>query len=119
MTPLKLLLLGTCMSACTLAVYAQTEPTPKYYRYFSVEISAPTDLEVNTIQEKFSERASIFSTHYCAQKAAILIAVDVSYARRIDDIEQEILELVKTQIPAGRLAKPSQISKTEKSTFCE
>lgn len=66
----------------------------QYFRYFEVHSPSLSDADLNSIKSKLEKQEFMAVYATCPSTNKLLIAVDASYPKRIDDIEMELSDLV-------------------------
>lgn len=99
---------------------AQTPPTQAtYYRYFTVTLDKLGPAQIASLRSKFSENDAFSVENSCNTGQKILIAVDASYPRRINEIKKEIENIAAKALQGNTIITTEAIAADEKNNFCK
>ncbi|NEN23482.1 hypothetical protein G3O08_08205 [Cryomorpha ignava] len=103
----------------TLAVEAQTETQPVYYRYFSVEVQDLNQSEFNQFAAARTANTSLKFEEYCSTTSSLLISFDAAQPKRIEEMKSEITSELQSAFPTKTISTISTVSYSNHSNFCE
>lgn len=103
----------------SLAVEAQVESQPVYYRYFTVEVQNLEQAEFNQFVSARSVSAPLKFESFCSTSSLLLISFDASQPKRIEEMKTEISNELKSAFPGKSIASISTISHTDHLNYCK
>lgn len=92
----------------------------RYFRYFEVYSASISDADLIEIKSKLEKQEFMSLYASCPSSHKIMIAVDASYPKRINDIEKELMDMV-----VGKNARKKEtvqirsIAASERNQICQ
>ncbi len=92
----------------------------KYFRYFEVYSASISDADLIEIKSKLEKQDFMSLYASCPSAKKIMVAVDASYPKRINDIEKELIDMV-----AGKNSRKKEtvqirsIAASERNQICQ
>lgn len=90
----------------------------KYFRYFEVEVKARSEMQSESIREVFSRHSHMSLEAVCPDKNRLVIAVDASYPKRIEAMEEEITAAVGEILKTKNIQSVRTVPATERGKNC-
>lgn len=98
---------------------AQTSSTPNtHYRSFEVKVDGWTQQEVDELREALPEGIMKLQAT-CAKDEKLLLAVNASYPKRVEDIQVEIMTKLRGVFAADRIHEIEKLSHQKTVNYCK
>ena len=121
-TPIRVLLVSFTLLVGVFAaphLQAQTSTTPTtHYRNFEVKVDGWTQEEVNELRQSLPDGVMKVQAT-CAKNEKLLLAVDASYPKRIEDIQAEIMTKLKGVFAPDRIHEIETLSHQKTVNYCK
>lgn len=100
-------------------VHAQVSPNTKYYRYFTVELKKMSTEDFDILTSNQEESATFLFENICDASSKVLVAVDASYPKRVEEMKLEIEEIIHSKLPDVKIRATESISVSDEQNFCQ
>ena len=109
---------GALLCVLYSASYGQTQPRQEYFRTFSVELKNLDEETEQKLNNLFNQRDNFQLDLVCSGENKCLIAVNANYPKRIGAIENELREMLTSQLGKRTVVGVKSIPVSEKNTYC-
>jgi len=92
--------------------------TATYFRYFKLETGQLTSDQISKLEASFNNHKSIKLKSSCLDGKSMLLAVDASYPKRIEDVEAEIISITTNRLSKGDIRSVVSVALPDISNFC-
>lgn len=100
-------------------LHAQDTHNQRYYRYFTVEFKKINSGDFQALTANQRESATITFKNICSTSSKVLVAVDASYPKRVEDMKLEIESLINSKLPNAKIKATENISVSDEPNFCQ
>jgi hypothetical protein len=114
------LLLGVVsLFLCNTDLQAQNTSDQKYYRYFIISAQDVSEPLMKQFAKSASEKSFYSTPQVCLTQNKILVAVDINYPKRVEEIKEEIAEMFISKTAASNLIKVEKTDIETSKNFCK
>lgn len=108
---------------CLISVYQadaqkSISETETYFRYFKLETGTLTSVQLTKLKASFDDHRSIKMKSSCVDGKSVLLAVNASYQKRIEDIEAEILSICSDHLSNADIRTVISVPLPDITNFC-
>ncbi len=103
----------------SIGLKAQKDTPPTYYRYFTLEVENLKEADYTKLRANRTSSPYLKFNQFCDTNSKILVHFDASQPKRIEEMKQEILEIIATELPSKKVLTISGTSHSEQSNFCK
>lgn len=119
MNKFRLLICTVLFGVSVNCLHAQDAQVTKYYRYFTVEFKKINTGDFQALKATQRESATVSFKNICNASSKILVAVDASYPKRVDDMKLEIESIIHSKLPNAKIRATENISVSDELNFCQ
>ncbi len=104
---------------CSTELRAQNATDQKFYRYFVVSAQDVSELQMKQFAKSASEKSFYTPPQICLSENKILVAVDINYPKRVDEIKEEIAALFTANTAVSKLIQVEKTDIESSKNFCK
>ncbi len=119
MNNFRLLICMLLLVASMNGIHAQESQATRYYRYFTVEFKKINSADFQALTANQRETDVFSFKNLCNSSSQILVAVDASYPKRVDDMKLEIESIIHSKLPNAKIRATENISVSDEPNFCQ
>lgn len=119
MNNFRLLICTVLFGVSVNCLHAQDAQATRYYRYFTVELKKINSEDFQALTANQRESDIVSFKNICNSSSKILVAVDASYPKRIDDMVTEIESIIHSKLPNAKIRATENISVSDEPNFCQ
>lgn len=109
---------GIFLIGLTTSLPAQNSTDISYYRTFSVELKNIDQETEQKLHDLFSQRLNFTLKDVCTKGDKVLVAVDSTYPKRVNDIKDELLEIISNDLGKRKVIKVKTVPFAEQNSYC-
>lgn len=114
----KYVIAGALFLGLNTVLSAQNADQQAYYRTFSVELKSMDQEMEQSLRALFDNRDFFRLEDVCTDGNKILVAVDASYPKRVNDIISELTTTLSDELGKRKVLAVESIPFSEKNTYC-
>ena len=119
MNSFRLLICTVLFGVSVNCLQAQDVQATRYYRYFTVEFKKINNADFQVLSANKRESATFSFKSICNASSKVLVAVDASYPKRVDDMKLEIESIIHSKLPNAKIRATENISVSDEPNFCQ
>jgi len=114
----KYVIAGALLFGLSVPLAAQNSTDQVYYRTFSIELKSVDQEMRSSLNSIFNQREFFNLEDFCAEGKKILVSVDSSYPKRVDDLIAELDGMLSEQLGKRKIISIEKIPFAEKNSYC-
>ena len=111
-------IVGTFLFGLSLSLPAQDSTEQSYYRTFSIELKNFDQETEQKLYNLFIPIPHFQIKDVCTEGRKILVAVEASYPKRVNDIKAELQDFISNELGKRRVLEVVSIPFAEQNSYC-